>query len=97
VKQLDVTDEPSVRKAVEEVIAEFGRLDVLINNAGWSQTSLTLSADHRLHMVDQSPVRIATKQENAGFCAGYGSNSTVEQMSLEAHQALFDTDYFQSS
>jgi NAD(P)-dependent dehydrogenase (short-subunit alcohol dehydrogenase family) len=32
--QLDVTDEKSVRSAAEWVEAEFGRLDVLVNNAG---------------------------------------------------------------
>ncbi len=32
--QLDVTDEKSVRKAAEWIEAEYGRLDILINNAG---------------------------------------------------------------
>ena len=35
VKQLDVTDEASVKKCVADTIEEHGRLDVLINNAGY--------------------------------------------------------------
>jgi NAD(P)-dependent dehydrogenase (short-subunit alcohol dehydrogenase family) len=31
---MDITDEASVRRAVEQVIAQYGRIDVLINNAG---------------------------------------------------------------
>lgn len=30
----DLTDEDTVKKTVEETIAHFGRLDVLINSAG---------------------------------------------------------------
>jgi len=31
---LDLTDPPSIRQAVEQVMAEAGRIDILINNAG---------------------------------------------------------------
>ncbi len=35
--QLDVADSTSVRAGVGEVIAQFGRIDVLVNNAGWDK------------------------------------------------------------
>jgi NAD(P)-dependent dehydrogenase (short-subunit alcohol dehydrogenase family) len=35
---LDVTDKAQIRKAVEETITHFGRIDVLVNNAGFGIT-----------------------------------------------------------
>ena len=37
--QIDVTDQVSVRAAAERVRTEFGRLDLLVNNAAISNTS----------------------------------------------------------
>src|SRR3954447_13500135 len=34
--QLDVTDENSVKKAIQTIHNEFGRIDILINNAGYA-------------------------------------------------------------
>jgi Short-chain alcohol dehydrogenase of unknown specificity len=35
--EVDVTDETNVRQAVKETIAQFGRIDVVVNNAGYGQ------------------------------------------------------------
>ena len=41
VVELDVTDDASVEHAVQEVLQEAGRIDVLVNNAGVSYVGLT--------------------------------------------------------
>jgi NAD(P)-dependent dehydrogenase (short-subunit alcohol dehydrogenase family) len=35
IKQLDVTDDVSVKSAIQEISSEAGRIDVLVNNAGY--------------------------------------------------------------
>ena len=36
--QLDVTDENSIKKAVQSILSEAGRIDLLVNNAGYALT-----------------------------------------------------------
>lgn len=42
---LDVTDEASMTAAVDEVLADAGRIDGLVNNAGYSQSGAVESLD----------------------------------------------------
>lgn len=37
--ELDVTDETSIKNAIEKVIRQYGRIDILVNNAGYSARS----------------------------------------------------------
>jgi NAD(P)-dependent dehydrogenase (short-subunit alcohol dehydrogenase family) len=49
---VDVTDDASVRAGVKRVVAEFGRIDVLVNNAGiGAQGTVEASTDAEWHRV----------------------------------------------
>jgi 2-hydroxycyclohexanecarboxyl-CoA dehydrogenase len=43
--QADVTDRLGVQAMADRVTREFGRIDVLVNNAGWDKASLFLESD----------------------------------------------------
>ena len=54
VHQLDVTDPASVTQAVSDVVAEHGRIDVLVNNAGvaYSGAVETMRVERALAAMD---------------------------------------------
>lgn len=49
---VDVADDASVRAGVERVVAEFGRIDIVVNNAGiGAQGNIEANADDEWHRV----------------------------------------------
>ena len=64
VTRLDVTDEDSIKTAVEQTIENFGRIDALINNAGYGGHAMFEQFEHNhiARMFDTNvfgPMRIA--------------------------------------
>lgn len=72
--QLDVTDAVAVRRAVEAVVAQAGRIDVWINNAGVAHMGLA---------VDLSPedwdTDIAVNLSGPFYCAQQAGRVMIEQ------------------
>lgn len=74
--RLDVTDEASWAAVVQATVAKWGRLDIMVNNAGISGSAVTdlLDSDawHRLMLVNATGVFLGTKhavrqmQQNGG-------------------------------
>ena len=65
--QADIADKQSGQKLIDTTIANFGRLDILINNAGWT----TLVAHHDLDALTDE---IFAKTFGSGFCTSSSSS-----------------------
>ena len=75
---LDVTDEQEWTAAVDETVAQFGRLDILVNNAGGGHyepiEDTTKEVWDRVIALSQTSVFLGTKAASAALHAsGHGS------------------------
>ncbi|MDD5600163.1 MAG: SDR family NAD(P)-dependent oxidoreductase, partial [Actinomycetota bacterium] len=64
--KVDITDEESVRKSIEEIIISEGKIDILVNNAGITRDNLIL----RMSLEDWKKV-IDINLTGAFICSKY--------------------------
>lgn len=71
--RLDVRDEPAVSRAVDLVVEQFGRLDVLVNNAGNFRAASVLD----MSLEDWNAV-VDTHLTGSFLCAKYAARAMVQ-------------------
>jgi 3-oxoacyl-[acyl-carrier protein] reductase len=71
---LDVTDDEQVKSAIKSAIAQFGKIDVLVNNAGITRDQLVL----RMKRADWDSV-LQTNLTSAYLCTQQVTSSMLKQ------------------
>lgn len=86
---LDVTDESAIKNTVAAVMEKFGRIDVLVNNAGWSKiepvSEMTLETWQRCLDVDLTGTFLGMRYSLPHMIAGEGG-SIVNISSIAAYE-----------
>lgn len=62
---IDITDQNAVYSLAEEILRDFGHVDVLVNNAG------VLNASHFLDSTDGNIIKLMNVNVNSLFWVGH--------------------------
>jgi NAD(P)-dependent dehydrogenase (short-subunit alcohol dehydrogenase family) len=80
----DVRDTEALRAAIQRAAAEFGRLDVLVNNAGGTRSGSFLTQPEpsmRNHVDINLISMLAASQEAANLMVGFGNGGSIVNVS----------------
>jgi meso-butanediol dehydrogenase/(S,S)-butanediol dehydrogenase/diacetyl reductase len=98
---VDVSDRASVKAMIERTVAEFGRLDVIFNNAGISRPERFLDIDddgwNRIMKVNGLGVFIAMQEAARQFIAQGGGGKIVNTASIAGRQGFPDFSHYCAS
>ena len=72
--QLDVTDVRSIERFMAAVVAHFGRIDVLVNNAGYNKVGKILDYDEKLY-----DLIVDANLKNVFFCSQIAARQMIAQ------------------
>ncbi len=74
--KVDITDEPCVEKAIEDIISKKGKIDILVNNAGITRDNLII----RMSLEDWKKV-IDINLTGAFICSKYAAKYMIKARS----------------
>ena len=72
--RLDVTDVSSIQAFMDAVVAHFGRIDVLVNNAGYNKVGKILDYDEELY-----DLIVDANLKNVFFCSQIAARQMIAQ------------------
>lgn len=98
---VDVTDRAAVKGMIDEVVGTFGRLDVMFNNAGISQTcpfmEVTEADFNRIIKVNTLGVLIGTQEAARQFMAQGSHGKVINTASIAGKQGWPDYAHYCAS
>jgi NAD(P)-dependent dehydrogenase (short-subunit alcohol dehydrogenase family) len=89
VTQLDIQDLKSIEEAVAAAIARFGKIDVLVNNAGYGQLRIVRSHSARRDPATDRGQRLRRDGCNAGRAAAFPQEQARHIINISSGAGIF--------